>query len=113
MRLLYPAIISLICVFVQGCSSVLYIPPANSQMSKSQLVLVNRFYQPGIAQYIDKVNGVKVAQPVFGEVEQYDFHVVPGTYAIDLSTGETTTVQISPTEIGKTMSDADFLKYGN
>ncbi len=110
MKILNLTIVSFASVLLQGCIGVVYIPPANSQTPKTELVHVSRLYSTEKNLIIVKINGITVMQPAFGGVRPFDFYVAPGTYTVDLTAGGTSRVEVGPKEAGKTMVDTEFLR---
>jgi tetratricopeptide (TPR) repeat protein len=126
MRILNLTIVSFFAVLLVGCmpgSQILYIPPANSQMPKAQLIHVSRLNTRGNDLSIVKINAITVLEPAFGgALRPFDFYVVPGTYSIDyrvirpaeryepayMITGSTTLV-VGPNLAGETMNDFNFI----
>jgi Flp pilus assembly protein TadD len=104
-------------ILLQGCVPFthVYIPPANSEMPKSQLVHVT----PGDQATVSKINGISIAN--------FDFYVIPGTYSVSVTPGfytismnghpmgtatyanGTSQLVVDPTLSGKTMGISDFL----
>jgi hypothetical protein len=111
-KILNLSIVFFMAALLQGCmppGQILYIPPANSQMPKAQLIHVSRLHSSSLSMKIVKIDGITVLEGTLDFQRPYDFYLLPGTYAIELRYGDKTTAVVSPADAGRTMVDSEFL----